>query len=513
MTEISSANKRIAKNSLFLSIRMVVVMAINLFITRVVLQVLGVVDYGIYNVVCGFVLLFAFISTSMRNGIQRYFNYELGKNGIEGANKVFCTAIYIQAILAIIIVVLLESVGPWYIQHKMVIPSDRLVAAHWIFQFAVLSFVIGIMQAPFAASVTAHERMNFFAVVSVVDALLKLGIVYLLLLIPFDSLIIYGLLHILISIINILLYYVYAKKNFLEIKFHRGLNKELFKNMLGFSGWNLFGSFSSVMKEQGVNLVINFFFGPVVNAARGVANQVNGGIQHFIQNITIPVRPQVIQSYAQGDLGRTMHLTYSISKLSCCCLLMMGIPASLEIYYVLHLWLGNNVPEHSGTFTIIILITSLIGNLNSAISGVVHATGKMKDYQLWGSLVSISSVPIAFLLLKIYSIPEIALLCVLVCSALSHFVCLVVVKRLIGMSLKDYFKKVVWPIIIVFVISFVVTYPAHLLIENSLLRLLVVTIIGVSSVLLSLYYIALDKSERILVKKLTKSVTAKFHRK
>ena len=279
---------------------------------------------------------------------------------------------------------------------------------------------------------------------------------------------------------------------------------------MGFSGWNLFGSFSGVMKEQGINLVINFFFGPVVNAARGVASQVNGGLQSFVTNITMPVRPQVVQSYAQGNLGRTMHLTYSISKLSCCFLLMMAIPISFEIDYVLHLWLGDNVPEHASAFTIIILFTSLISNLNAATSGVVHATGIMKDYQLWGSLVSMSSIPIAFFLLKIYSIPELALLAVLICSTLGHFICLVMVKRLVGMSIKEYFKEVVGPIMIVLIISFVVTYPLHLFLVNGFIRLCVVTFIAIFSVGLATYFFAFNAKERILLNQLLRSAFSKL---
>ena len=424
MPDNSSANKRIAKNSVFLTIRMVIVLLISLYTTRVVLKVLGVEDYGVYNVVCGFVSMFAFLNTSMSNGIQRFFNFELGRNGIEGANKVYCTALHIQLILAVIIVVLTESFGLWYLHNKMVVPEGRMVAAEWIFQFSILSFLFVIMQAPYTAAVMAHEKMDFYAVVSVLDVVFKLVIVLILPLFVWDKLILYGILYSLINVVNFSMYYIYSKKRFPEIRYRRQHDRSLFNSMLGFSGWNLFGSFNGVMKEQGINLVINFFFGPIVNAARGVANQVNGGLQSFVTNITMPVRPQVVQSYAQGNLSRTMHLTYSISKLSCCFLLMMAIPISFEIDYVLHLWLGENVPEHAGMFTIIILLTSLVNNLNSATSGVVHATGIMKDYQLWGSLISIASVPIAYVLLKLYPIPELALLAVMICSTLGHFVCL-----------------------------------------------------------------------------------------
>lgn len=496
MSENTSSNKRIAKNSIFLSIRMVVVLAITLYTTRVLLRILGVVDYGTYNVVCGFVAMFTFLNRAMSNGIQRFFNYELGKSGEEGANRVYCTAVFIQFILAVIIIVLTESFGLWYLHNKMVIPDDRMIAAEWIFQFSILSFLFVIMQAPYSAAVMAHERMDFYAIINVLDAFIKLGIVFLLPYLRADQLIMYGLLRAGVSVVNFFIYYFYCKRNFKEIKLHRYFDKKQFLSMLSFSGWNLFGSLSNVLKEQGINLVINFFFGPIVNAARGIAAQVNGGLHGFVANITMPVRPQVVQSYAKGNIDRTMNLTYGISKLSCCFLLMMAIPISFEIDYILRLWLGDNIPQHANTFVIIVLFTSLISNLSSATSGVVHATGIMRDYQLWGSLISMSSVPLAYFLLKSYAIPEIALLAVFVCSALGHFVCLFVVRKLVGMSVWDYFKRIVIPIIEVMAITIVLVFPVHMFMREGFLRLVVVSLLSVVLVGLLFYYIGFNKSER-----------------
>ena len=513
MAEIASSNKRIAKNSIFLSIRMVIVLVVTFYTTRVLLRTLGVMDYGTYNVVCGFVSMFAFLNMSMSNGIQRFFNYEFGKNGEEGANIVFCTAIFIQIVLAVIIVILTESIGLWYLHNKMVIPPDRMYAAEWIFQFSIFSFLLVVMQAPFAAAVMAHERMDFYAIVNVLDAFIKLGIVFLLPYLKADQLIMYGLLVAGISIINFSLYYFYCKHNFKEIRLRRFFDKKQFKSMLSFSGWNLFGSLSNVMKEQGINLVINYFFGPIVNAARGVALQVNGGLHGFVTNITMPVRPQVVQSYAKGNIDRTMHLTYSISKLSCCFLLMMAIPVSFEIDYILQLWLGDNIPQHSNTFVIIVLFTSLISNLSSATSGVVHATGIMRDYQLWGSLISMFSVPLAYFLLKSYPKPEIALLAVFFCSALGHYICLFIVKNLVGMSVWDYIKRIVLPIIEVMVITIVLVLPVHLFIKEDFLRLVIVCISSVVAVGLSFYYLGFNKSERELSLKLVSSFFMKLRKK
>lgn len=510
MSNQSANNKRIAKNSLFMSIRMVIVLLISLYTTRVVLKVLGVEDYGIYNVVCGFVSLFAMLNTSMSNGIQRFYNFEYGKNGEEGANRVYCLSFYIQIIITIIVVALVESIGLWYLHSKMVIPADRIFAAEWIFHFSVLSFVFVILQAPYNAAIMAHERLDYFAFLGIVDAILKLGIVFLIPYLSVDKLILYGILTTSISIFNFTLSYLYCKKNFKEIHLQRIFDKQMFRSMLGFSGWNLFGSFSGMMQEQGINLVINFFFGPIVNAARGVANQINAGIESFVANITVPVRPQIVQSYAKGDSDRMMRLMFSISKLSCCFLLMMAIPVSLEINYVLQLWLGNNIPTYAAPFTIIILYSSLISNLNSATSNVVHATGKMKHYQFWGTIIKISCVPLAFLILKFHPNPNWALIAMMVCRLLGHIVGLYIVKRLVDLSIHDYCMKVILPIFLVFAISFTTSYFLHHFITNDILRLLSVIGISIISVILTLFFIALDKGEKQLVLNMSNALLVKF---
>ena len=510
MSDIKQSNKRIAKNSIFLTVRMMIVLLISLYTTRLVLRALGVEDYGVYNVVCGFVSMFTFLNLSMSNGIQRFYNYELGKNGEKGANKVYVTSLIIQAILSLAVISLVESLGLWYLHNKMVVPVNRLFAAEWIFQFSVISFLFIILQAPFSAAVMAHERMGFYSIISVLDVLLKLGIA---LLIPFlsgDKLIWYGALMLLINVINFLLYSIYGKTHFSEIKFTRVFEKPLFRSMLGFSGWNLFGSFSGVMQEQGINLVLNFFFGPIVNAARGVATQVNAGLEGFVTNITMPVRPQVVQSYACGNDKRMMNLTFSVSKLSCCFLMMMAIPVSVEIHYILRIWLGDNVPDHAAAFTVIILFSSLISNLNAATSNVVHATGDMKNYQFWGSIIKICSVPIAFAVLRWYPRPELALLIVFVCRLTGHIVGLYIVRSLVGLSLKQYVVKVVVPILVVIAITFCVSLPIHFSLGEGFLRLVLVSFSGVVATGTSLFFLALDTNEKRLVFQLADGLISKI---
>ena len=510
LTDYASSNKRIAKNSLFLSIRMVFVLGISLYTTRILLHILGVEDYGVYNVVCGFVSMFAFLNGAMSNGIQRFYNYEYGKNGETGANIVYCTSILIQLILAFIILVLTESIGLWYLHHKMVIPSERMIAAQGISQLAIVGFIFTIFQAPYTAAVMAHERMDFFAYISIIDAILKLVIALILPYFSADHLIVYGLLMNAIIAMNFTIYYIYCKQNFKEIKFQRVISKNQFRSMLSFSGWNIFGTFSTIAQEQGVNLVINFFFGPIVNAARSIAAQVNAGMQNFVHSITQPVRPQVIQSYAKGEISRTMHLTYSISKLSCCFLALLAIPFSIEIKYVMSLWLKGEVPDHAMAFTVIVLITSINNNLNSAISNVVHATGKMKNYQLWGSLIKICCVPVSFLILLYYKVPELAFLCVWFFNSIGHIVCLFIFKSLVYFSLFEYLKDVILPILVVIVISILISFSVHVLLPFGFIRFLLVIIVGSLSVVSSTFFLALNQSERIMFKNLTNKFLSKY---
>ncbi len=510
MPDNSSSNKRIAKNSIFLSIRMVIVLLVSLYTTRVVLQVLGVVDYGVYNVVCGFVSMFAFLNISMSNGIQRFFNFEYGKNGEERANKVYCTSIYIQALLAIIVVFIVEIFGVWYLHNKMVIPEERMIAAEWIFQFSILTFVAGIMQAPFTAAVVAHEKLDFFAVVSVVDTILKLGIAFLIQKITIDKLIAYGAFIAAISFLNILAYYIYCKIYFREIRFKKGLDKKLFKSMLGFSGWNLFGSFSNMMRDQGVNLILNFFYGPVVNAARGVAMQVNGGVTGLVTSILTPVRPQVVQSYAKGEMTRVMNLTYTISKFSLFFLLILSIPICVEIDFILRIWLGDVIPDHTQAFIIIILLTSAILIPMSSQAALVHASGNMRNYQVIGSIVKVLSVPIAFFMMKYGYEPEWALIMVLLFDAIGLVVGMFIICTIMPFDIIKYTMKVFVPVIPVFIISFLLSWFVHNSISNEIARFLCVCVVSSLSCFVSIAFLGISKEEKNLLKKIIHKKISKW---
>ena len=312
--------------------------------------------------------------------------------------------------------------------------------------------------------------------------------------------ILYGILLSAISLVEISLYLFYCKRNFREIYISRRFDKTLFKKMFGFSGWNLFGSFSNVMENQGTNLVLNWFFGPVVNAARGVAMQVNGGVQSFVETITIPVRPQVIQSFASGNLQRTLSLTYSVSKISSIIILILAIPISLEIDYILGLWLGADFPEHTAAFTILILACSFFNTLQSSLSGVVHATGKMKKYQLSCSFIRLMSLPVSIILIHYIHMPEVCLISVAFFSSVVFVNSLFIVRQLVGLSIKRYLYQVLFPVLFVLISSVVVLYPLHSFFTEGFTRLFIVTL---SSIILTgslSYFFVFSEGERILVR-------------
>lgn len=500
------SNKRIAKNTIFMSIRMVLVLIISLYTTRAILKVLGVEDYGVYNVVCGFVSMFAFLNTSMSHGIQRFYNYEYGKNGTEGANRVYVTSLAIQLLLGLLIIVLTESVGLWYLHNKMVIPEGRMYAAEWIFQFSIISFLIVIMEVPYTAAVMAHEKMDYYAFLSILDAVLRLIIVLLIPNFNADYLILYGLALLLMRFLEFFLYYIYCRLKFEEIRLPRKkeVSKDLFMSMLGFSGWNLFGSFSNMMRDQGVNLILNFFFGPIVNAARGVAMQVNTGVTGLVNSILTPVRPQVVQSYARNEMERVMNLTYTISKFSLFFLLLICLPLCLEIDFVLSIWLGDNIPEHTQTFIIIILLTSAILIPMSSQAALVHASGKMRNYQVIGSTVKVLSVPIAFFLMKIGYAPEWALIMVLLFDAIGLIVGMFIIRTLMPFHIKEYTLKVFVPVIPVAILSFLVSWGVHIYVQNDLIRFLLVLLVSTAVCCLTIYFFGITKEEKTLFMQLLK---------
>ena len=432
----------------------------------------------------------------------------MGCNDTGNITKVYNTALQIQSLIALILLILLETFGLWYINSQMIIPADRLNAAQWIFQFSVLSLIIIVIQVPYSAAIMAHEKMQFYSYISIVEVIAKLAIAYSLLIVKQDKLIIYGLLSLIVTVIIFTVNYSYAKIKFSDLKFRLSWNKDYFKPMLSFSGWNIFGTFAYLLKGQGLNLLLNAFFGPVVNAARGISNMLMNAIQGFQSNIVIAFRPQIVQSYAAQDINRVTNLFYSLSKISFIMLALLSVPIMIEIKYILNLWLGSTVPEYTYSFTILILINMLISSLNTPISQVVHATGKMKNYQLITSLVICSILPISWLTLKLGFNPNSVFIISLIMTAINQYVCMILLKRIFQYNIIDYCKKVLIPCMVFSIIVLCVSSIPVLLMYTSLLRFVTVAILSLMTSCIVAYCLIFTKQEQSIIISFIKKIIA-----
>lgn len=513
MSNNQSNNKKIAKNTFFLYGRMILVLFVSLYTTRVVLNVLGVVDYGIYNVVAGFVSMFTFLNTSMTNTIQRYYNFERGKGDVNKQKMVYNTAVQIQAVLAIVTFLLLEFIGVWFINNKMVIPVDRLEASMCIFQFSVISLVILIMQIPHTAAIVSNERMNYYAAVSIVDVVLKLLIVFLLPVIPFDKLIFYGVLSLIISVTDFFMYYIYSSRNFPEVTLCRCFDAILFKSMLSFSGWNVFSSIAYTVQGQGMNVLINSFFGPIVNAARGVAYQIQGAINGFSENIAVAFKPQLVESYASSNYVRTRNLMFSMSKLCYLMLFVLSLPVILERHYILTIWLDGVVPEHTINFVLLVLINMLIGCLNLPVSQTIQAVGVIRNYQLAKCIVIISILPIAYISLMMGGSPEYVFYAMIFTSIIAQPISLVLLHKVFDYSYKDYLRTVIMPCLKLTMLSPIFPLILYFLIPESLIRFFITTITSLIGCSLIAYFFILEKTEKELLKGFVNNFLSKINYK
>lgn len=500
MSENLSSNKRIAKNTIFLYGRLILTMMISLYTTRVVLNVLGVVDFGIYNVVCGFVAMFSFLNTTMSNGIQRFYNYEAGKNGINAVTKVYQTAMLIQIVLVVLLLLVIEPLGFWYINNEMVIPNDRLFAANWIFQFSLFSLMFIVLQVPFSAAVMAHEKMNYYATIGIIDAFLKLAIVLVLPYLGGDCLIIYGLLLFSVSLLNLLFYAIYALKNFQELKLSKVFHKDLFNNIFKFTGWNLVEMFAWTTQGQGVNMVMNLFCGPIVNAAQGIATQISSALSSFCTNLSVAFRPQLVHSFAAGDFERTTKMFFVMSKSMFTLMTLMIVPLSLEMQFILNLWLGDAIPQYTLQFAVLVMLSMLPRNMTMAISQIIHASGKMKTYQLGSALVIFLVLPLAYLLLKMDYSPVYIYICSIIVFCILWIVDLLLLKRVFNYSLRYYFRLVAFPCLFLLLGAYSIPYFIHLNMEVGLIRFVVVSIISIVTTIFFAYLLLLSSGEKGMVK-------------
>lgn len=492
----STNNKRIAKNTALLYMRTLFNMFVSLYTSRIILRELGVEDFGIYNVVGGVVAMFAILNSSMANGFQRFINFELGRGNQDNLVRVFKTSLTIQTIIAFAVLLLGETIGLWFLNTQMTIPLERLDAANWVYQLSLLSFVVIIYQAPFTAVIIAHERMDYYALIGVFEVFLKLGAVLLLKYIGFDKLVVYALFIFFISIAIKLMNLFYCRFKFDEVRLGLTWDREMLQSMLGFSGWNLFGSTAHTMKGQGINILLNLFFGTAVNASRGIAFQVLAAVTSFVGNFQTAVKPQMIGAYARGEMDYFLNLIYSTSKYYYFLLLVLSLPILIEAEQLLAFWLGDAVPEYAVVFTRLAIVTALIETFANPITTAVHAVGKLKKFQVICSSVILSIIPLSYLILQYEQSPLIPMIVSIVVCIIVQFVRLYLIKSLIPLSYSVYLYRVVYPCFIVTIAAFSIPFILVVNMDMGLLRLLLVGLMSLITSTLSIYLLGLEQFER-----------------
>lgn len=508
-----SDNKRIAKNTIAMYIRMLITMVVGLYASRIVLATLGASDFGLYNVVGGIVVVLASINGTLATGTQRFLSFAIGKNDDNELKTVFSTAVVLHLVFAAIFLLIAETVGLWFLNAKMNIPAGRDGAAFWVYQFSILSTIISIIQVPYMSAMIAHEKMSVYAYMSIYDAVAKLLIVYLIQITQFDKLILYAALICAVGTTSALLYNIYCRYKFLECRSYPKIDKSVFKDMATFSGWNIFGCVAFPLQTQGLNILLNIFFSTIVNAARGIAVQINNIILQFVNNFQTAVNPQIIKLYAAGKKEEMIHLVINNSKFAGFLYLLIAVPLFVEIEFVLDIWLSD-YPEYTIPFVRIVLIQSLIQTLTRPVVMVVHAVGKMKGPNLTAGIALLLAVPLTYVLLKAGLDPVTVFAINLTPWILETFFELYFENKYIGFPIWGFYKKVYLVVFPIALLLVSVPYLAHVYLPiEGWGRFLVVCIISVITSAVTIYYLGLSKHLREMVLEKAKSIViSKIHR-
>ncbi|MEA1988040.1 MAG: hypothetical protein U9N57_02370 [Pseudomonadota bacterium] len=498
------SNTRILKNSAILYIRLLITVALGLYTVRVVINALGIEDYGIYSVVAGLVIMFGFMNAAMSSSTQRYLSFDLGLKDTEKLQKTFSTAINIHLLIGMLSFLLAEVVGVWAINHLLDIPADRLAAANTVFQFTLIVFTLGIIQVPYHAATIAYERMNVYAYISIVDAVLKLVSAYFLLSAPLDRLVLYSQLLAAISFLSFVSYFIYVQVQIKEIKYIKYFEKNYYKEILSFSGWNLFGNIASVARSQGINILINIFFGVTLNAAYALAIMIQGVLTQFASSIQQAINPQIIKSYAQNDKKRTEQLMHISSKFSFYVMLILVVPFYMNLDYVLGLWLGV-VPEYAAEFIAYMLIFILIEVLSNSLMTGLQATGNIKLYHLTVGGVVFLNFPIVYLVYKFYEVPEMAFIVLIGISVLSLYVRLLFVKKQMGYMLSSFYRGVIFYISMVLILSVpVLFFVSSLNTHIGMLKVVSDVVLCTTVFVIIMYFIGMNINEKEFILKILK---------
>jgi O-antigen/teichoic acid export membrane protein len=487
-------------------------MLVSLYTVRVVLETLGVEDYGIYNVVAGVVTMFGFLSSSMASASQRYFSFEIGRGDFDRLKKTFSLSFEIYVLIAIVVLILAETIGLWFVSHKLVLPLERKSAALLIYQFSIISFLFTILTIPYMAAIISHEDMNIYAYVSIVEAILKLGIVFLLQIILWDRLKLYGILLCVVTSINTAIYRIICRTKYQECKLSLHWDKGLFKEFVSYTGWNLFSVLADMFKRQGVSVLLNQLINPVVVASRSIAYSVNGAVSSFFSQFNTALRPSIVKYYAVGEHEKMLSFVFFSTKVSFYLMYLFTLPLVLEMNIFLTLWL-KSPPEYAVIFTRLMLIDILVDAINYPICAAAQATGRIKVYQLVSSTIFVLNFPLSWVMLMtgapVYSIFIIAI-CLTSVALIAR---LLVLKSLIALPMLKFFREVLAPLSIIAVLSAVLPTIVSMMMSESFVRLCLVTVVSILSLCCCVYFIGLNTMERKKVRSLVVNRVLKLYDK
>lgn len=503
-----SSGKRIAKNSIALYFRMFLTMIVGLYTSRVVLNVLGENDYGAYSVVCGIVVMMGFLTATMSGATSRFLTYELGRNDKKRLSETFISALIIHIGIALVIFVLGETVGLWFLNNKLVIPEGRMTAANWVYQMSIFGTMLGVTQVPYTSVLIAHEKMGIYAYFEIISVTLKLLIVFLLQIWDYDKLILYGFLVLAVNVLMIIVYRVYCLRHFEESHFHWLWKPSVMKPMLSFSGWDLFGNASNMARTQGVSMLTNMFFGTIANAAIGIAFTVQNMVMQFAANVSQAVRPQVVKTYSVGETDQMSKLIYTSAKYLYLLLLLVSVPIFMETYYVLWLWL-KIVPKYTVWFVRILIFFNLFSQLSIVMAMGIHATGKIKRISLINGSLYLMVLPFTYVCYRLQGSIYVAftfnVVAVFIGCLCNVYTLGLTVKQI---SIKQFIRRVLLPVAPITIVSFLVAYAPRLFMQPGFLRLVVVTLLS-SLVIVGMTYAMAEPEAKQWVKSKLKTLRRK----
>lgn len=489
-------NTRVAKNTLLLYLRMFFSVLVGLYTSRIVINTLGINDYGIYNIVGGIITMLAFLNSAMTASSQRFISYELGRNNKEKLRDVFSTSIIIHLIIALLVLLLAETFGLWFLNNKINIPENRMYAANWVYQCSIFSFILMVISVPYNACIVAHEHMNAFAYISILEMFLKLIIVYLLHLFDSDKLILYAIFLFIVALIIRFIYVDYCKRRFTECIFSCNFNKRLFRKMSSFAGWSLVGNLGFALKDQGSNIVLNMFYGVALNAARGIALQVNSVVSYFFSSFLMAINPQITKQFAQGNIKESISLVYRACKFSLFLVSIIAIPLMINIDYVLSLWLGV-VPVYTSEFLFYALWVAIINSMTGPLVTAIQATGHIMLFQITIFIIMALEMPIAYIILKCGFQPHYIMIGSLLITFIGLIVRFLLLRNLIHEYNTSYFLiKIVFKNILIVLCCYILSFYIRNTLSDSFLAFIFSSIISFVITVLFIYWIGITKNER-----------------